>query len=71
MKTIRHAPVLADAALSLAALAAGAARGPNEQFFPSLVFRTGPYAPNGVPLANGFVDYPQPGQRARRRHQRR
>jgi branched-chain amino acid transport system substrate-binding protein len=29
----------------------------NEQFFPVLVFRTGAYAPNGVPWANGFVDY--------------
>ncbi|RUM99406.1 ABC transporter permease [Pseudaminobacter arsenicus] len=28
-----------------------------EQFFPLLVFRTGPYAPSGVPWANGFVDY--------------
>jgi len=28
-----------------------------EQFIPSLVYRTGPYAPNGVPLANGFADY--------------
>ncbi|HEX6704745.1 MAG TPA: ABC transporter substrate-binding protein [Albitalea sp.] len=33
---------------------------PNEQFFPALVFRTGPYAPNGVPWANGFVDYLNP-----------
>jgi branched-chain amino acid transport system substrate-binding protein len=29
----------------------------NEQFVPVLVYRTGPYAPNGVPVANGFVDY--------------
>ncbi|WP_101046661.1 ABC transporter substrate-binding protein [Macromonas nakdongensis] len=28
-----------------------------EQFFPVLVYRTGAYAPNGVPWANGFVDY--------------
>ncbi len=28
-----------------------------EQFFPALVFRTGAYAPNGVPFANGYVDY--------------
>jgi branched-chain amino acid transport system substrate-binding protein len=27
-----------------------------EQFFPVLVYRTGPYAPNGVPFANGYVD---------------
>lgn len=28
-----------------------------EQFFPLLVYRTGPYAPNGVPFANGYSDY--------------
>jgi len=28
-----------------------------EQFFPVLVYRTGPYAPNGAPWANGYVDY--------------
>jgi branched-chain amino acid transport system substrate-binding protein len=34
-----------------AALAAG------EMFIPLLVYRTGPYAPNGIPSANGFNDY--------------
>src|SRR5436305_13910660 len=29
----------------------------NEQFFPALVYRSGPYAPNGIPFANGFADY--------------
>src|ERR1041384_4358818 len=29
----------------------------NEQFFPVLVYRTGAYAPNGVPFADGYVDY--------------
>jgi branched-chain amino acid transport system substrate-binding protein len=28
-----------------------------EQFFPALVYRTGAYAPNGVPWANGYIDY--------------
>lgn len=28
-----------------------------EQFVPVLSYRTGPYAPNGVPWANGYVDY--------------
>lgn len=28
-----------------------------QQFFPMLTFRTGPYAPSGVPWANGFVDF--------------
>jgi branched-chain amino acid transport system substrate-binding protein len=26
-------------------------------FIPLLVYRTGPYAPSGIPIANGFVDY--------------
>ncbi|MDA1088964.1 MAG: ABC transporter substrate-binding protein [Proteobacteria bacterium] len=37
-------------ALSKAAYAA-------EQFIPMLVYRTGPYAPSGIPVANGFRDY--------------
>ena len=30
---------------------------PKEMFIPLLVYRTGPYAPSGIPIANGFVDY--------------
>jgi branched-chain amino acid transport system substrate-binding protein len=26
-------------------------------YIPLLVYRTGPYAPSGIPIANGFVDY--------------
>ena len=29
----------------------------NVQFIPSLVYRTGPYGPNGEPFANGVADY--------------
>ncbi len=29
----------------------------NEQFIPMLVYRTGAYAPSGIPVANGFRDY--------------
>ena len=29
----------------------------NEQFFPALVYRSGAYAPNGIPFANGYADY--------------
>ena len=36
---------------------AAAPSGPMEQFFPLLVYRTGAYAPNGVPFANGYADY--------------
>src|SRR6516165_8693358 len=39
------------------ALLATSALAQNEQFFPSLVYRTGAYAPNGIPFANGFADY--------------
>ena len=41
----------------MASVAASAFAQAKEQFFPVLVYRTGPYAPNGVPWANGFVDY--------------
>src|SRR5260221_4365203 len=41
----------------ICAIAATPAVAQNEQFFPSLVYRTGPYAPNGIPFANGFADY--------------
>jgi branched-chain amino acid transport system substrate-binding protein len=33
------------------------AQSANEQFIPRLVYRTGPYAPNGIPYANGYADY--------------
>jgi hypothetical protein len=49
---------------AVCALAAGALSAPslvysqaNEQFIPVLVYRSGAYAPNGIPWANGFVDY--------------
>ncbi|TKW74500.1 MAG: ABC transporter permease, partial [Bradyrhizobium icense] len=29
----------------------------NEQFIPILSYRTGPYAVNGAPYANGVADY--------------
>ena len=37
--------------------AGGPALAQNEQFIPSLVYRTGAYAPNGIPFANGLADY--------------
>ena len=40
-----------------AVLASSAAYAVEEQFFPVLAYRTGAYAPNGTPWANGFVDY--------------
>ncbi len=29
----------------------------DKQFIPGLMYRSGPYAPNGIPFANGFHDY--------------
>jgi branched-chain amino acid transport system substrate-binding protein len=44
-------------AASLAALGSTAYAQAKEQFFPVLPYRTGAYAPNGVPWANGYADY--------------
>ena len=44
-------------AAALVAVGSSAFAQAKEQFFPSLVYRTGAYAPNGVPFANGMADY--------------
>jgi branched-chain amino acid transport system substrate-binding protein len=44
---------VSSVAVSTATFAADA----KEQFFPVLPYRTGAYAPNGVPWANGYSDY--------------
>jgi branched-chain amino acid transport system substrate-binding protein len=51
--------ILALSALALGATAMTepAAAQQNEQFLPALVYRTGPYAPNGIPFADGVADY--------------
>ncbi|WP_424860116.1 MULTISPECIES: ABC transporter substrate-binding protein [unclassified Tepidimonas] len=51
------AAAAASALLSSALLGNAAYAQAKEQFFPVLVYRTGAFAPNGVPWANGFVDY--------------
>ncbi len=49
---------LMGAAVVAAGIATSAtAQGPNEQFIPGLIYRTGAYAPNGIPFANGVADY--------------
>ena len=55
MKTV----ILAITAVALCtSFEAGPAAGQqNEQFLPALVYRTGPYAPNGIPFADGVIDY--------------
>jgi branched-chain amino acid transport system substrate-binding protein len=52
-----RAVLLGVAAAGAVAAATGAFAQANEQFIPSLVYRSGPYAPNGVPFANGLADY--------------
>ena len=47
--------------IALAAATAIAGAGPafsqaKEQYLPVLSYRTGPYAPNGTPTANGIID---------------
>jgi len=49
---------LSAVAVALAAVfAVPALAQQNVQFIPHLVYRTGPYAPNGIPFANGVADY--------------
>jgi branched-chain amino acid transport system substrate-binding protein len=48
---------LAAMALALGPLAAPAPAQQSSIFIPLLVYRTGPFAPNGIPSANGFNDY--------------
>src|SRR3954467_1728005 len=49
--------VMGAAALSAGLAVAASAQAQNEQFIPGLVYRTGAYAPNGVPFADGAADY--------------
>jgi branched-chain amino acid transport system substrate-binding protein len=64
MKLAEKMRLLAVFAGAVAAIVAVTASGPvqaqskaKEQFFPALPYRTGAYAPNGVPWANGYLDY--------------
>ncbi len=57
MKTLASAALLAASGLAALVTAPAAFAQAKEQFFPVLVYRTGAYAPNGVPFANGYVDY--------------
>ena len=54
---IRKILALATAAVGMTAIAEPALAQQNEQFIPILSYRTGAYAVNGVPYANGVVDY--------------
>ncbi|HJV67526.1 ABC transporter substrate-binding protein [Ideonella sp.] len=57
MKSFATAALIAASGLAALATTPSAFAQAKEQFFPVLVYRTGAYAPNGVPFANGYVDY--------------
>ena len=57
MKLFRTLLAVATVATALFALGVGTAFAQSEQFIPRLVYRTGPYAPNGIPFADGYADY--------------
>ena len=56
-KTIKRIALAAIAATAGLAAAPATYAQAKEQFFPLLVYRTGAYAPNGTPWANGKQDY--------------
>jgi branched-chain amino acid transport system substrate-binding protein len=53
----KHAAALALAVAGALGAAQDVSAQSNEIFIPVLVYRTGAYAPNGVPWADGYVDY--------------
>ena len=57
MRLFRALLAVMAAAVAVSCLGAGMAFAQNEQFIPRLVYRTGPYAPNGIPFADGYADY--------------
>jgi len=57
MKSLTLAAAVAAAATSSLLGTSAAFAQAKEQFFPVLSYRTGPYAPNGIPWADGYVDY--------------
>ena len=56
-KSIAMAAAIATASLGTLLASPAAQAQAQEQFMPLLVYRTGPYAPNGTPWANGKQDY--------------
>jgi branched-chain amino acid transport system substrate-binding protein len=57
LKSLALAATLVATGLSATLNAPAAYAQAKEQFFPLLVYRTGPYSPNGTPWANGKQDY--------------
>ena len=57
LRSLLLALTVATTGLTGTVLSTSAQAQAKEQFFPGLPYRTGAYAPNGVPWANGYSDY--------------
>jgi len=57
IRSLMMAVATATVGLSGVVVSTAAQAQAKEQFFPVLPYRTGAYAPNGVPWANGYADY--------------
>jgi len=57
MKLKSSLTILAGVAMLVASPSVFAAGNEKTIFIPSFAYRTGPYAPSGIPIANGLVDY--------------
>ena len=56
-RSLALAAAIASVGLSAAVVSPAAYAQAKEQYFPVIVYRTGAYAANGAPWANGYVDY--------------
>ena len=57
LRSLMMAIAVAATGMTSALVTTSAQAQAKEQFFPVLPYRTGAYAPNGVPWANGYADY--------------
>lgn len=57
MKRISNVMAAAIVAAGMATVSVTAIAQSAEQYAPIFSYRTGPYAPNGIPVANGTADY--------------
>jgi branched-chain amino acid transport system substrate-binding protein len=57
MKWTKWVVAVAVVAAGAVTMSTSALAQAKEQFIPVLSYRTGPFAPNGVPWANGYIDY--------------
>jgi branched-chain amino acid transport system substrate-binding protein len=56
-RDMKYLKIGALAAATVATARNGAAIAEDTAYIPTFVYRTGAYAPNGIPIANGFKDH--------------